>query len=134
MSLNESLKHANLTQEEIASAEKLVIHALSWRGLGYFGYGARSVLAILAANYRLQQRARGKKSRGAAKERAELRRGRVNILLRYVVNKKYRERPTSSATIMEIIGWLDGLGDEASESQVRRDIHAALKRGPLPTD
>jgi hypothetical protein len=92
------------------------------------------VLAILAANYRLQQRARGKKSRGAAKERAELRRGRVNMLLRYVVNKKYRERPTSSATIMEIIGWLDGLGDEASESQVRRDIHAALKRGPLPTD
>jgi hypothetical protein len=134
MSLNESLKHANLTQEEITSAEKLVIHALSWRGIGYFDYEARSVLAILAANYRLQQRARGKKSKGAAKERAGYRRDRVDLFLRYVVDKKYRDDPTSLATVMEIIYWLDIDHIEASESQVRRDIRAALERGALPTD
>jgi hypothetical protein len=134
MSLNESLKHANLTQEEIAFAEKLVIHALNWRGLGYFDYEARSALAILAANYRLQQRVRGKKSKGAAKERAGYRRDRVDLFLRYVVDKKYRDNPTSLATVMEIIYWLDIHHIEASESQVRRDIHAALTRGALPTD
>ena len=134
MSLSESLKDANLTQEEIASAEKLVIHALSCRGLRYIGYEARPVLAILAASYRLQQRARGKKSKGAAKELAELRRARVNILLRYVVDKKYRDNPTSSATVMELVDWLDTHHIAASEPQVRRDIHAALELGPLPTD
>jgi hypothetical protein len=34
---------------------------------------------------------------------------------------------------MKIVEWLDEIGIEASESQVRRDIHAALKLGPLPT-
>ena len=134
MNLNESLKHANLTQEEIASAEKLVIHALSYQGLGYFGYEARSVLAILAANRRLLQQARGRKSKGSAKERASMRRDRVNILLQYVVHEKYRKNPTSLATVMEIVGWLDRLGYEASEPQVRRDIHAVLELDPLPTD
>jgi hypothetical protein len=133
LSMSESLKQANLTQEEIACAEKLVIHALSYRGLGYFGYEDRSVLAILDANFRLLQQARGRKSKGAVKERAELRRFRVNILLD-AVDEKYRKDPTSLATVMEIIDWLYGLGDEASEPQVRRSIHAALKLSPLSTD
>ena len=34
---------------------------------------------------------------------------------------------------MAVIEWLDGTGIEASETQVRRDIEAALKLGPLPT-
>ena len=34
---------------------------------------------------------------------------------------------------MKIVDLLDGIGIEASDPQVRRDIHAALKLGPLPT-
>jgi hypothetical protein len=32
---------------------------------------------------------------------------------------------------MKMIEWLDNIGIEASEPQVRRDIHEALKSGPL---
>ena len=91
------------------------------------------MLAILVANYSQLQRARGKKSKGAAKAKAEYRRNHVDLLLRYVVDKRYRDDPTSLATVMKIVEWLDEIGIEASEPQVRRDIHAALKLGPLPT-
>jgi hypothetical protein len=134
MNLNETIKGADLTQDEIAAAEKWVAHALAPRGYASYTPEEQLVLAILAGHYRLQQRARGKKSREAAKKRAEYRSGRVNLLLRYVVDEKYREEPKSSATVMKIIELLDDLaGIEASDSQVRRDIRAALKLGPLPT-
>ena len=45
--------------------------------------------------------------------------------------KRYREKPNELATVMKIIEWLDEIGIEASEPQVRRDIHAALNSGPL---
>jgi hypothetical protein len=130
MSLNESLKHSNLTQDEIAQAEKLVEYALSWRGQGYFGPERRFVLTILTANYRQQQRARGKKSKGYAKNQAARRKVSVYLFLWYIADEKYRKRPTSRATIMEIIRLLDGYGDEASEQQVRRAIYDALKHPP----
>ena len=127
-------KDAELTQAEIYAAGKLVERALQRRaGYKFYPPEERLVLAILAANYSQQQSARGKKGRRAEKERAELRRGHVNLLLRYVVDKKYRDRPKSLATVMKLIEWLDGINIEASESQVRRDIHAALESGPLPT-
>ena len=53
----------------------------------------RLVLAILAANLRQQQRIRGKKSKSADKRKAEHRRDRVNLLLRYVIAQKYRDDP-----------------------------------------
>jgi hypothetical protein len=80
------------------------------------------------------QKMRGKKSKSPEKRQAEYRRNRVNLLLRYVINKKYRrdEKVAKSAkTIMAIIDWLDATGIEASETQVRRDIEAALALGPL---
>jgi hypothetical protein len=127
-----SAKKAELTATEIRAAEELLENALSRRAIPFYSAAERLVLAILVANYRQLQRARGKKSRGPAKERAEYRRNHVNLLLRYVVDKKYRKDPNSLATVMAIIDWLDGIGIEASEPQVRRDIHDALKLGPLP--
>ena len=41
--------------------------------------------------------------------------------------------PNSTQDGNEDIERLDGISIEASEPQVRRDIHAALKLGPLPT-
>jgi hypothetical protein len=127
-----NVKHAELTLDEIRAAEKLIERALESRVLPDYLPEERLVLAILAANYSIQQRARGKKSKGRAKRLAELRRGRVNLLLRYVVDRKYRQKPTAQATVMKMIERLDETGIEGSESQVRRDIHAALKLGPLP--
>jgi hypothetical protein len=122
-----------LTQEEIRAAEKLIERTMRPRGVPHYSPEERLALAILAANYSLQQRARGKKSKSAAKKQAEYRRNHVNILLRYVVDKKYRQKPKTLATVMKIVGWLDDIGIEASDTQVRRDIAAALKAGPLPT-
>jgi hypothetical protein len=51
----------------------------------------------------------------------------VNLLLRYVVDEKYRKNPKSLATVMKIVEWLDAIGIEASETQVRRDIGAVVK-------
>jgi hypothetical protein len=113
-------------------AEDLVTRALRPRGLPYYSSEERLVLAILVAHMKLQQRVRGKKSKGAAKERAEYRRNHVNALLRYVLDRRYRKDPHSLPTVMKMIAWLDDIGIEASESQVRRDIHEALKSGPLP--
>jgi hypothetical protein len=121
-----------LTQAEIRAAEKLLEHTMRWRALPFYTWEERLVLAILVANHSRLQRARGKKSIGAEKEEAEYRRFHVNTLLRYVVKKRYRKNPTSLATVMEIVSRLDEFGIEASESQVRRDINAALKLGPLP--
>jgi hypothetical protein len=123
---------AVLTQPEIRAAQKLLEQTLRWRALPVYTREERFALAILAANHSLQQRVRGKKSIGAAKEKAEYRRAHVNLLLRYVVDKKYRKEPNTLATVMEIVKRLDEFGIEASEPQVRRDIHTALKSGPLP--
>src|SRR5262249_43675163 len=103
------------------------------RAIPIYSPEERLVLAILAANYSRLQRARGKKSKGAAKAKAEHRRNHVNLLLRYVVDKRCRKNPNALATVMKIIDRLDEIGIEASEPQVRRDIHAALELGPLPT-
>jgi hypothetical protein len=126
-----------LTPDEIRAAEKLINRALQPRVLPVYSPGERFALAILAANLSLLQRARGKKSKGAAKKAAEYRRQHVNLLLRHVVDKKYRktaETANELGTVMKIIDWLDSMSIEASESQVRRDIHAALNSGPLPRD
>jgi hypothetical protein len=128
-----SAKDANLTFAEIRAAERLIGRALAPRAIPFYSPEERLVVAILAANYSRLQRARGKKSRGAVKEKAEYRKNHVNLLLRYVVAKRYRDRPNSAATVMKIVEWLDDIGIEASDPQVRRDIHAALKRGSLPT-
>ena len=129
----ERAKHAGLTQAEIRAAEKLLLRALQWRGIPSYSPEERLVLAILAAHYSHLQRIRGKKSKGPQKKKAEYRRMHVNLLLRYVVAKKYRDDPKSLATVMNIVEWLDYNRIEASEPQVRRDINAALKLGPLPT-
>ena len=127
----DAAKHAELTQAEIAAAANLVKQALHCRGFEYYSDEERGVLAILVAYHSYQQRARGKKGREAAKEQANYRRADVNFLLRFIVNKKYRQKPKTAATVMKIIELLDEWGIEASETQVRRDIDAALKLGPL---
>jgi len=76
-----------LTQAEIDAAEQLLKRALQPRAIPLYSTQERVVLAILAANYSQLQRARGKRSKGVAKERAEYRRNHVNLLLRYVVGK-----------------------------------------------
>jgi hypothetical protein len=48
------------------------------------------------------------------------------------VDQRYRDNPNSAATVMKIIEWLDEIGIEASEPQVRRDIHAVMEGGELP--
>lgn len=88
-------------------------------------------MAILVAD----RKARGAKSKGPAKQQAEYLRDHVNLILRYVVNKKYRRDDKvarSIKTIVAVIKCLDEIGIEASETQVRRAIGAALQRGPLP--
>jgi hypothetical protein len=125
-------KDAELSQAEILTAERLLDRALAWRAIPDYSPEERWVLAILVAD----QKARGKKSKTPAKRQAEYRRNHVNLILRYVVDKKYRrdvKAAKSLKTVMTIIDWLDGIGIEASETQVRRDIEAALDRGPLPT-
>jgi hypothetical protein len=123
--------HARLTPDEIHAAEELIDRALRPRAL--YSTEERLVLAVLAANYSRLQRARGKKSKGQAKKDAEYRRNHVNLLLRHVVDQRYRNDPKSLATVMKIVEWLDKIGIEASEPQVRRDIREALKLGPLPS-
>jgi hypothetical protein len=122
---------AGLTRDEIFLADKLLERALTVRPIPYYYDEERFALAILAANYIRLQRARGKRSLSRTKAEARYRREHVNLLLRYVVNKRYRKDPTSTATVMEIVRWLDNIGIEASDAQVRRDIHNALKSGPL---
>jgi hypothetical protein len=123
----------DLTPEEMRKAEVLLESALAWRALPDYSPTERLVLAILAAHLSRQQRTRGKKSKNAEKLLAENRRGHVNLLLRYVVKQKYRDDPNGLKTVMEIVGWLDtACSIEASDTQVRRDIHAVLKLGPLP--
>jgi len=123
-------KDAELSPAEILAAERLLTRALAWRALPDYSPEERWALAILVAD----QKMRGKKSKSPEKRQAEYRRSQVNLLLRYVINKKYRrdEKVAKSAkTIMVLIDWLDGIGIEASETQVRRDIEAALAQGPL---
>jgi hypothetical protein len=128
-----SLIDAELTPGEVRAAEAILERTLAWRALPDYSPEERLVLAILAANLTRQQRIRGKKSKNAAKRQAENRRLHVNLLLRYVVAQKYRDDAKNLKTIMKIVEWLDdACGIQASEPQVRRDIHAALKQGPLP--
>ena len=129
----DAAEHAELTQAEIAAAGKLVEQALHRRSYEYYSDEELGVLAILVAYHSYQQRARGKKGREAAKEQANYRRADVNFLLRFIVNKKYRQKPKTAATVMKIIDLLDGFEIEASEPQVRRDIRAILRIAPLPT-
>ena len=131
MSANDAKE--GLTQAEIRAAKKLVERALRVQVLPVYSSDERVALAIVAAHQSLLQAVRGKKSRGPAKKKAEYRRNHVNLLLRYVVERRYRESPKSLATVMKIVDWLDSIGIEASEPQVRRDIHKALQLGPLPT-
>jgi hypothetical protein len=124
---------ADLTPEEMRTAEALLESALAWRALPDYSPTERLVLAILAANLSRQQSIRGKKSRSAAKQQVENRRQSVNLLLRYVVKQKCRDDPNSLQTVMTIVDWLDtACGIVASDAKVRRDIHAVLKLGPLP--
>jgi hypothetical protein len=128
-----SAKDADLSRAEILAAEGLLERARAWRAIPDYSAEERWALAILVAD----QKARGKKSKSPAKRKAAYRRNHVNLLLRYVVDKKYRRDAKiakSAKTVMTIIDWLDGIGIEASETQVRRDIEAALEQGPLPTD
>ena len=127
----DAAKRAGLTQAGIAAAGKLVEQALHRRSYEYYSDEELGVLAILVAYHSYQQRARGKKGREAAKEQANYRRADVNFLLRFIVNKKYRQKPKTAATVMKIIELLDEWGIEATETQVRRDIAAALELGPL---
>jgi hypothetical protein len=128
-----SLIDLELTAAEMSAAAALLESALTWRALPDYSPAERQVLAILAANLSRQQSIRGKKSSSSAKRQAENRRQQVNMLLRYVVPKKCRNEPNSLETVMTIVGWLDAAcGIEASEAQVRRDIHAVIKLGPLP--
>ena len=129
----DAAKHAELTQAEIAAAANLVKQALHCRGVEYYSDEERGVLAILVAYHSYQQRAWGKKGRVAAKEKVDRRRSFVNFFLRFIVEKKYRQKPRSLATVMKIIDLLDGFEIEASEPQVQRDIRAILRIVPLPT-
>ena len=127
------LNDPELTPDEIRAAEAILERALCWRALPDYSSEERLVLAILAAHLSGQQRIRGKKSKNAEKVQAERRRGHVNLLLRYVVKQECRDDPKSLKTVMTIVDWLDAAcGIEASEPQVRRDIHAVLEQGPLP--
>jgi hypothetical protein len=129
----DAAKRAGLTQAQIAAAGKLVEQALHLRGYEYYSDEELLVLAILVAYHSYQQRARGKKGREAAKEEVGRRRSFVNFFLRFIVEKKYRQKPNSLATVMKIIDLLDGFEIEASEPQVQRDIRAILRIVPLPT-
>jgi hypothetical protein len=126
-----STKDAELTQAEIRVAGKLLERTLQWRAIPVYSPEERFVLALLAAYHSRLQRARGKKSLGAEKENAEYRRFHVNLLLRHMVPQRYRDKPGNLGTVMKIVEWLDDIGIEASDPQVRRDIRAALKLGPL---
>jgi hypothetical protein len=122
-----------LTPAEISAAARLLERTLRRRALPDYSPTERQVLAILAAYLSREQRIRGKKSRNADKLRVEDRIQKVNILLRWVVKQKYRDNPNSLQTVMEIVNWLDtACNIQATEPQVRRDIHTALKQGPLP--
>ena len=128
-----SAKYADLSAAEILAAERLLASALTGRGIPDYSPEERWALAILVADLK----ARGKKSKSPAKRQAECRRNHVNLILRYVVDRKYRRDAKvakSLKTVMTILQWLDGIGIEASETQVRRDIKEALDRGPLPTE
>jgi hypothetical protein len=123
---------AELTPGEMRFAEALLDSALAWRAVPVYSSQERLVLAILAADLSRQQRIRGAKSKNAAKLEAEYRRLRVNLLLRYVVPQACRDDPTCLKSVMTILDWLDtACGIEATEAQVRRDIRAVLKLGPL---
>jgi hypothetical protein len=125
-----SKKDRVLTNAEVDAAERLLERALRWRGLPYYSAEERMALAILAAD----QRIKGRKGRLAAKKETEHRNIRVNLLLRYVIEPKFRcdeKTARSTRTVMEIIDWLDSTGMAASEPQVRRAIADALKQGPL---
>lgn len=134
MSLRTRVKDAELTRAEIGFAKGLIVRALKPRFLPVYSTEERLVLAILTANLSLRLSTAGKKGGSARVTKTNYRKAHVNILLRYVIPKRYRDNnnANSLATRMKIIEWLEKIGIEASVSQVWRDIRAALKLG-LPT-
>jgi hypothetical protein len=127
-----SAKDAGLTTEEIRAGRQRIEKARRPRALPVYSAEERQTLAILQAELARRQSAKGKASRTADVARVAYRRKHVNVLLRYVLDKKYREKPKSLGTVMKLIEWLDSIGIQASEPQVRRDIAAALESQPLP--
>ena len=132
MSAGASVKDAQITQSDIRAAERIIEDALRPRALPIYPPDERFALAILAADSSRRQRINGIKGRAGAVAKAQYRKDHVNLMLRYVVDQKYRDDPKVLGTIMEIIRRLDEFGIEASDTQVRRDINASLKLGPLP--
>lgn len=128
-----SVHATNLSKAEIDYAKALIRRAKRPRALPVCSTEERLILAILAADLSLRQAAKGRQGSAKRSAPAQRRQAHVNILLRHVVHKRYRTAPRSAATRMEIIRQLDEIGIEASDTQVRRDIDATLKLGPLPT-
>ena len=126
-----SAKKAGLTPDEIRAGRQRIEQALKPRALPVYAAEERETLALLQADFSRRQSAKAKASRAPEVAQVTYRRNHVNMLLRYVVEKKYRKNPTSPATVMKIVNWLDGIGIEASSTQVRRDIVAVLKSEPL---
>jgi len=118
-----------LTNFDIDAAKELIIQALHPGAIRT--PEELQVLAILEAYISLVQQAKGRRSKGKLKEKAERRRCHVNLLLRYKLENRLREAPTGAETLMKLIEWLDILGIEASVTQVRRDVQAVLSLGPL---
>jgi len=126
-----SAKDAGLTADEVRAARRLIEQALKPRALPVYSVAERQTLVVLKADLARRQSAKGKARRAPEVAQVAYRRQHVNILLRYVLDEKYRKNPKSAATIMKIIEWLDAIGIEASDSQVWRDITAVLKSNPL---
>jgi DNA-binding transcriptional ArsR family regulator len=125
----EHVKKAGLTDEMIREAEKFVQHVLRPRGAipitpeDDYSREDLGTLAILAGHRRYLQRVRSKKSRRFL----EYRRWQVYMLLHYVVDQRYRDNPTSPASIKKIADELYDFGFDAGTSQVLRDIKVALQ-------
>ncbi|MCP4309480.1 MAG: hypothetical protein GY788_32315 [bacterium] len=121
---------AQLTPCEERMGRHLVdsVHKTRDLGLPYYSDAERMTVAILRAELSRQQSIKGKKGRAKITAEVDFRRQRVNILLRYVIPQTYRDDPTSEKTVMYIVDFLDSLGMEASNTQVRRDIKWALKQ------
>lgn len=88
-------------------------------------------LAVWEASRSRVQSDVAKAGRGEATRRATRRINHVDIILRYLLDRKYRSHPKSARTIQRIRELLHEIGIEARESTIRRDVNKALLRGPL---
>ena len=119
------------TPAEVGAARDLITRAQRPRALPIYSAEEWNALVLVAANFSLRQGVKAKKGTALRCAVSNYRREHVNLLLRYVLPKRYRQRPNSLATRMRIVAHLDKCGITASETQVRRDINKSLKRGPL---